>query len=174
MNEIPPTVQEPVEQAATPTFWEQIAEFLGGSTESWLSWEVWVVATIVLLVAEVMTAGFILAAFTPGTVLAALLAALGASMLVQVFGFSVGTLLGLIYLRPIFLRRVMDHGVPTNVDALVGESAEVVAAIPENGVGRVKVRTEEWRARGGVALEPGTRVTVTSVEGNTLIVSSEV
>lgn len=174
MNEIPPTVQESAAEASSPTFWDQVGEFLSGSPGDWLSWQVWVIATIVLLVAEVMTAGFIIAAFTPGTVLAAVLAAFGASMPVQVIAFSVGTLIGLIYLRPIFLRRVMDHGVPTNTDALVGEIAEVVDTIPKNGVGRVKVRSEEWRARGNVALEPGMRVTVTSVEGNTLTVSLEV
>lgn len=173
MEETPSTLQESASQAADPTFWQQVADFLSGSPQDWLSWEVWLVATLVLLVAEVMTAGFVIAAFTPGTVLAAVLAAFGASMPVQVFAFSVGTLVGLIYLRPIFLRRVMDQGTPTNVDALVGEAAEVVESIPAGGVGRVKVRSEEWRARGASACQAGARVRVTSVEGNTLTVSPE-
>ena len=68
------------ETAANGSFWDQLADFLSATPGDWLSWEVWTIATVVLLVAEVMTAGFVLAAFTPGTVLAALLAAIGASM----------------------------------------------------------------------------------------------
>lgn len=173
MEETPPIVQDAAQEVADSTFWQQVSEFLSGSPQDWLSWEVWLVATLVLLVAEVVTAGFVLAAFTPGTLLAAGLAAVGASMPVQVLGFSVGTLVGLVYLRPLFLRRVMDHGTPMNVDALVGMTAEVVEAIPAGGVGRVKVRSEEWRARGSSACAAGSKVRVTSVEGNTLTVSPE-
>ena len=171
MEELPATIQDAAEPALT--FWQQIADFLSGSPEDWLSWEVWLVATLVLLLAEVLTAGFVLAAFTPGTVLATIVAALGASMPVQVFAFSAGTVLGLIYLRPLFLRRVMDHGIPTNVDALVGAIGETVDAIPAGGVGRVKVRSEEWRARSTEACDRGARVRVIEVQGNTLTVSHE-
>lgn len=153
------------------TFWQQVADFLSGTPEDWLSWEVWLVATLVLLFAEVLTAGFVLAAFTPGTVLAMLAAAVGGSMAVQVFAFAAGTVLGLVYLRPLFLRRVMDQGVPTNVDALVGSDGDVVEAIPAGGVGRIKVRSEEWRARSEESCDRGARVRVVRVEGNTLYVA---
>jgi membrane protein implicated in regulation of membrane protease activity len=169
MEELPAMIQDAAEPART--FWQQVADFLSGSPEDWLSWEVWLVATLVLLLAEVMTAGFVLAAFTPGTVLATVVAALGASMPVQVFAFSAGTVLGLVYLRPLFLRRVMDHGMPTNVDALVGADGDVVEAIPAGGVGRVKLRSEEWRARSVDACDRGARVRVVEVEGNTLLVA---
>ena len=161
------------ETAANGSFWDQLAEFLSATPGDWLSWEVWTIATVVLLVAEVMTAGFVLAAFTPGTVLAALVAAMNGSMAVQVFAFSVGTIVGLVYLRPIFLRRVMDKGVPMNVDALVGQAAEVTQDIPAGGVGRVKVRSEEWRAAADAAIAAGSRVKVLEVEGNTLTVTPQ-
>lgn len=163
--------EEPLSQTTEPTFWEQFFAFLSAdSMQELLSWEFWLVATIVLLAGEILTAGFLLGALTPGTALAALVAALGGGMNLQLLAFVAGTLCGLIFLRPIFMRKVMDGGVPSNVDALVGSSAEVTETIEVHQAGRVKVVSEEWRARSSRELPVGARVQVLSIEGNTLIV----
>jgi membrane protein implicated in regulation of membrane protease activity len=158
-------------QASAPTFWEDFFSFLSAeSLQDLMSWEFWLIVTIVLLAGEILTSGFLLGALTPGTILAAVCAGLGFSMYVQLTAFVVGTLGGLIYLRPIFMRKVMGSGVPSNVGALVGSAAEVTEAISESSPGRVRVVSEEWRARSKHELATGTRVQVLSVEGNTLIV----
>ncbi|MDA0666502.1 MAG: NfeD family protein [Planctomycetota bacterium] len=158
-------------QTSAPTFWEDFFSFLSAdSLQDLMSWEFWLVVTIVLLAGEILTAGFLLGALTPGSILAAACAGLGFGMYIQLTAFVVGTLGGLIYLRPIFMRKVMGSGVPSNVGALVGAVAEVTEAISGTSPGRVKVVSEEWRARSNDEMATGARVRVLSVEGNTLIV----
>jgi membrane protein implicated in regulation of membrane protease activity len=160
------------ESEASLTFWEQVAQFFGAENPAdLLSWEFWLVLTILLVAGEILTMGFLLGAMVPGTLLAGLLAAFGMSMSIQLLGFSIGTVAGLVLLRPLFLRRAMTGGEPSNVDALVARRAKVVAAIPAGGIGEVKVQSEAWRATCSLALEVGTDVTVVSVEGNTLTVA---
>ncbi|MCP4094097.1 MAG: NfeD family protein [Planctomycetes bacterium] len=155
------------------TFWQDLAEFFSSeSIVDIVSWEFWLVLTIVLLAGEILTAGFLLGALTPGTVLAAIVAAFGLDLRIQVFAFVIGTMVGLIYLRPIFLRKVMSKGVPSNVDALVGSTGVVTEAIGPDAVGRVKVQSEEWRAEASAQFAIGTKVLVVSIDGNTLTVSS--
>ena len=151
-------------------FLSQLAEFL--RPEVLLSWEFWAITTIVLLVAEVLTAGFLLGAFVPGTALATLLAALGWGMEVQLWGFVGGTLVGLFYLRPIWVKRAQAGGEPSNVDALVGQKATVTESISVGGTGRVRIRSEEWRAISETSLDAGALVRVIRVEGNSVTVES--
>ena len=158
-------------QTSEPTFWEELFAFLSAdSLDQMLSWEFWVIVTIVLLVGEILTAGFLLGALTPGTVLAAVAAAIGFGMNIQLMAFVVGTLVGLIYLRPLFMRKMVDGGVPSNTDALIRATAEVTESISGTATGRVKVVSEEWRARASREFPVGSQVQILSVEGNTLIV----
>jgi membrane protein implicated in regulation of membrane protease activity len=87
----------------------------------------------------------------------------------------VGGLLCLTYLglgRRWVRRRIKSKPIPSNTDAVLGQSGVVTARIAEHEPGRVKVRSEEWRAApaAGVSgpLEPGTTVTVEAVDGVTL------
>ena len=57
---------------------------------------------------------------------------------------------------------------------MIGEKALVVARLAPHQAGRVKVRHEEWRAQlapgVSVPIEEGTEVTVSGVDGVTLLV----
>jgi membrane-bound serine protease (ClpP class) len=64
-----------------------------------------------------------------------------------------------------FLRR---YRVRTGVEGLIGTKAEVIEACAP--VGRVRMRGEIWHARCSSRAEVGDRVTVTGVEGLTVIV----
>jgi len=162
----------PQDSAVSANFWDQLAHFFGAeSPADLMSWEFWLVLTILLLAGEILTAGFLLGALTPGTLLAGLFAAFGASMSLQFLAFSVGTVGGLVLLRPMFLRRAMKDTEPSNVDALVSRRATVTTAIPADGIGEVKVMSEAWRATSSTALDAGATVVVQAVEGNTLTVS---
>jgi len=58
----------------------------------------------------------------------------------------------------------------TNVDAIVGRTGIVVRGISRNADGRVKVGSEDWKARATEDIEEGAGVVVTEVTGATLIV----
>ena len=58
----------------------------------------------------------------------------------------------------------------TNVDAIVGRIGIVVRGISRNVDGRVKVGSEDWRARATEDIEEGAEIVVTDVTGATLIV----
>lgn len=153
------------------TFWAELANFLSEeSLASILSWEFWLLATVVFLIGEVFTAGFLLGALMPGSLLAAIVASLGLGVQAQLIAFAVGVMIGLLFIRPIFLRKMIDGSEPSNVDALVGVSAKVVGEIADGETGYVKVASEEWRARSSTNHHVGASVEVTGVEGNTLLV----
>jgi membrane protein implicated in regulation of membrane protease activity len=57
-------------------------------------------------------------------------------------------------------------GVPGRTEALVGRHGVVTEAIdPVRGTGRVNVGGQDWAARSGADVEPGTRITVTGADG---------
>ena len=58
----------------------------------------------------------------------------------------------------------------TNVDAIVGRTGIVARGISSNVDGRVKVGSEDWRARATEDIEEGAEIVVTDVTGATLIV----
>jgi membrane protein implicated in regulation of membrane protease activity len=87
----------------------------------------------------------------------------------------VGGVLCLAYLgagRRWVRRRITLKHMPSNADAVIGQSGIVTARIAEYQPGRVKVKSEEWLASpaAGAAspLEPGTVVVVEALEGVTL------
>ncbi len=58
----------------------------------------------------------------------------------------------------------------TNIDAIIGRRGIVLRSIARNVDGRVKVGTEQWRARAQENIKKGDEIVVTSVSGATLIV----
>jgi membrane protein implicated in regulation of membrane protease activity len=91
------------------------------------------------------------------------------------FAWIVAAVLCVAYLvagRKWIRRSLRVKSVPSNVDALLGQSAVVTTRVQAHEFGRVKIRSEEWLAApaAGVTgpLEPGTVVTVEAVDGVTL------
>ena len=134
------------------------------------SWQFWMLVTVILLIGEVFTLGFLLGALMPGSILAAIVAAMGFGMNAQLAAFSVGVILSLLFLRPFFMRRMSDASEASNVEAIVGSPAKVLSAIVDGETGYVRVASEEWRARSIADHEVGDLVEVTGIDGNTLLV----
>jgi membrane protein implicated in regulation of membrane protease activity len=136
---------------------------------------VWLVAGFALIVAEVLTGGFVLIMLGVGALAAAAFAALGGSIWGEVAVFA-GTSVALTTLaRPVLKRRLHTAHVPTNVDALLGDKAIVVSTVDAHG-GKVKLRGELWSARAydeTEVLEPGQRVTVMTISGATAVVMGD-
>lgn len=137
-------------------------------------WVVWLIATGVLVVAEILTTSLVFGLIAGGTASAALVAALGGGAPLQVAAFALVSFALLVVVRPIAQRHLHTPSkIRTGVAALVGAEAEVVAAVDARD-GRVKLSGEIWSARsydGESAYQPGTVVRVVEISGATALVA---
>lgn len=143
-------------------------------------WQVWIVLSALLLVAEMFAPGFWLASIAVGCLAAGVAGLLPIGLLGQILVFAGGSLASLFGLRPVLVRRFLHSRgteVLTNVEALVGKTGVVTRQIdPVTRVGRVVVDGEDWRGtllEGSGVIETGTRVIVVQVDGSTLVVEKE-
>ena len=136
-------------------------------------WVVWLIAAVVLGVAEVMTGTLALALVAVGALAAALSSALGAGVVVQLLAFVVVSVAGLALIRPIALRRLRRRpALRTGTAALVGQTGYVLADVSPHG-GRIRIGGEEWSARpyDEMSLIPtGSTVDVLQIKGATALV----
>lgn len=135
---------------------------------------VWLALIVLFLLAEAATVSLVSLWFAAGALAAMLLCLLGISVGFQIAAFLVvsGGLLAL--LRPLVRRYVTPKLTSTNVDAVIGSTGIVTAAIDNvAATGQVKLGAMVWTARStsGKPLPEGTRVRVDRVEGVKAFVS---
>lgn len=135
---------------------------------------VWVVVAGVLLLGELFTLDLVLIMFAIAALVSAVLAAVGADLVVQLVVFAVGAAGLTLGLRPV-ARRHLTRGplLRTGTDALAGSRAVVLERV-DGADGRVRLAGEVWSARAFPetdAFEAGTTVWVLRVEGARVIVS---
>jgi membrane protein implicated in regulation of membrane protease activity len=134
----------------------------------------WVVAIILLLVVEALTAGLTSIWFAIGA-LAALIADLfNAPIWLQIVWFLVISIIALFATRPLVRKFVTNKSQPTNADMLLGTEGIVTESIDNiAGTGAVAIAGKVWTARstGGMPVEIGTTVTADRIEGVKLFVS---
>lgn len=141
------------------------------------AWHLWVIAALLLVVAEMFNGDFWLVCLGLGALLAAAVSLVIPGIVPGILVFSAGSLLSLWMVRPALLRRF--HDMPrlrTGVEALLGRSGIVTEAIePATGRGRVVVAGEDWRGASLTeqALPVGTKISVVQVDGTLLIVERE-
>ncbi|ADG74947.1 protein of unknown function DUF107 [Cellulomonas flavigena DSM 20109] len=139
-----------------------------------MGWLWWVGGALALGILEMLSLDLVLVMFAGGALAGALAYALGAPVAVQILVAALTSIVLLAALRPWLLRHLRGRAdLPeTNAAALVGREATVVAAV-DGSTGRVKLAGEVWSARtaDGGSLPPGTRVTVTKIDGATAVVS---
>lgn len=137
----------------------------------------WVVALVVFLIVEAVTAGLVSIWFVFGSLVALICAALGAAIWLQIFWFVIVSVATLVLTRPLVKRYVDRRSVATNADRNIGRTAVVTERIDNlAATGAVQLAGVVWTARStddAVAIEPGTHVTVRAIEGVKLIVESE-
>jgi membrane protein implicated in regulation of membrane protease activity len=154
----------------------QVTRMRGGHAVH--EWQVWLVAALLLFVAEMLAPGFWLLSVAVGCIVAGMVSLVLPGVLAPVLSFAAGTLLSLVGIRPLLFKYLHPRSgeVKTNVDALVGKVGIVSEMIdPATGKGRVVVEGEDWRGAAlmDTAIEPGTRVMVVRVEGAILYVDKE-
>ena len=137
-------------------------------------WVFWLIFAAVLAAGEVATLGFFLGAVALAALPAALVAAVGVSLSIQLLVFIVGAVASLAFIRPVARRHLhTPPSIRTGTAALVGARATVLARV-DSGGGRVKIGGEEWTARPydeDDVYEEGARVEVLKIEGATALVS---
>lgn len=138
----------------------------------------WVVALVVFLIVEAVTAGLVSIWFVFGSLVALICAALGAAVWLQIFWFVIVSVATLVLTRPLVKRYVDSRSVATNADRSIGRAAVVTERIDNlAATGAVKLDGVVWTARStddAVAIETGERVTVHAIEGVKLIVERSV
>jgi membrane protein implicated in regulation of membrane protease activity len=138
---------------------------------------IWLIAGVLLAVAEVFTLDFVLVMFASGAFAAAAAGLVGAPVLAQAIIFAATSALGLAAVRPAIKRRLHRGSEPAvmGVEAIEGTQAIVIEEIGEDR-GMVKIGGELWRARAYDAtqvIEAGAQVRVVEVKGATALVWKE-
>lgn len=138
------------------------------------AWLLWAIAAALLAVGELLTSGlFFLGPVSIAAAIAAILAALGASTVVQFLAFVILSIASVALLRPLAKSHIkMPPMLRTGTDKLVGSDALVLERVDAHS-GRVKIGGEEWSARAFMAdqvIEAGARVEVVKIEGATALV----
>lgn len=137
-------------------------------------WQMWAVVALVCLILELTAGDFFIICFAIGAVPAAIAAALGAGIYVQILVFAVVTLLSLFYVRP-FAKRYLHKGEDkriSNADALLGRQGRVVETIKAGGFGRVQIDGDIWKAvaKGDADIPEGSTVIVIDRESTIITV----
>lgn len=134
----------------------------------------WVTIALGAGILEVVVPAFGFVFVTLAALLAAVLALLGMSPTTQVVVFAAATLVFLLVLRRLFVRRLGGPGVPSRTETLAGKQAEVTEAIdPVRGSGRVIVEGHDWAARASLPIALGARVRIDGADGIVLLVSPQ-
>lgn len=134
---------------------------------------------VVLLLLESLHGAFILSMIGAAALLTAALALLTTNALLLVGAFVLLSAAALWLLRPVVVRRLSrrDQAPDSNVAALIGADCRVEVAFDAEGVGRVRVGGETWRARlrsGADAPAAGAHLRIVGCTGTTLEVAPEV
>src|SRR5256885_14060282 len=125
-------------------------------------WQVWLVAALLLFVAEMVAPGFWLLSVAVGCLAAGVVSLVVPGALVPALSFAAGTLLSLVGIRPFLVRYLHPSGsaIRTNVDALAGKLGIVSERVdPVTGKGRGLGEGEGWGggAAGGRGAAAGGR-----------------
>lgn len=135
---------------------------------------IWLALIVVFLLTEAATVSLVSLWFAAGALAAMLICLLHGAVWLQIAAFLVvsGGLLAL--LRPLVRRYVTPKLTSTNVDAVIGSTGLVTAAIDNvAAAGQVKLGAMVWTARSttGEPIPEGVKVRVDRIEGVKAFVS---
>ena len=111
-------------------------------------WQMWAVVSVICLILELTAGDFFIICFSIGAFFAAIAAALGGNIYIQLATFAVFTLISLFWVRP-FAQRYLHKGEDnrvSNADALMGRQGRVVESVKADAFGRVQIDGDIWKA----------------------------
>ncbi len=136
----------------------------------------WVAVTIVCIVIESLTFSLTTIWFACSAFLMVFLSLTAIPLKWQLLIFIVLSLALLIFTRPLVMRKFRTR-IPTNSDRLIGKKIKLLAAITPEEKGSAKVNGIVWTVAASpetpLPLAEGTECTISSITGNTLVVSAQ-
>jgi membrane protein implicated in regulation of membrane protease activity len=133
---------------------------------------IWLIAGLALLILELFTTTMFLMWIGAGALVTALAAVWVDPPWVQWLIFAVVSTILLLATRRLARSIHGQVTVPSNVDQLVGQIGVLLEAVdPQENTGRIRVGSEEWRARSDARIPQGVRARVERIEGTTLWVT---
>ena len=135
---------------------------------------IWLVLTVVFLIAEAATVTVISLWFAAGALAAMAAALLGGGIWLQAAVFLAVSAIALTALRPLVRKYLNPKLTATNVDSMIGSVGIVTEPIDNiASAGQIKLNGMEWTARStsGKPIQAGIRVTVDRIEGVKAFVS---
>lgn len=140
-----------------------------------MSWGIWALIAIVLLILETITVDFFFLMLSVGAFATAVVAVITDSLALQVITFSVVAIVSLLFVRPWAREHVnASSGKESNVYAMHGREAIALGEITDTS-GRVKIGGEVWSARAldDIVIPAGAEVIVERIEGANAVVSEK-
>ncbi len=135
---------------------------------------IWLVLLILFIAIEIATLGLTTIWFAGGALMAAITAAVGLPIYVQIATFLVISITMLIFTRPVAVKYFNKDRVKTNAESIVGSQAVVTSLIDNlSSTGQVRINGMEWSARttdDNVKISEGNVVTVVAINGVKLVV----
>lgn len=138
---------------------------------------IWLIVFVACIVIEIATMGLTTIWFAGGALIAAIGAAVGAPLWLQLALFVAVSLVLLFFTRPIAVKYFNKDRVKTNAESLVGQQAIVISEINNlQGIGQVTVGGQEWTARSveeDMVLPIGSVVIIRAISGVKLMVEEK-
>ena len=138
---------------------------------------IWLIVFVACVAIEIVTMGLTTIWFAGGSLMAAVVSAIGAPLWLQLILFFGVSLLLLYLTRPIAVKYFNKDRVKTNAESLVGQQAIVISEIDNlQGIGQVTVNGQEWSARnvrGDERLSVGSVVFIRAISGVKLMVEEK-
>lgn len=139
-------------------------------------WLIWLIATGILLIAELLTTAVWFLCMAIGTICAVACAGFGGDIVAQAITMVVGTVAALVFVLPRVKKMLVKRNhrdAATNADAMIGRKAIVTHDITPGNTGRVKLDGDSWQARAAdtsATFPAGSTITIRAIDSIVLIV----
>ena len=138
-------------------------------------WLFWVILMVVFLVIEAAFAGLTTIWCAAGCLVAAILAACGATIWIQILVMVLVSvalfILFIVWIKPNMKDIKKINKEPTNADRVLGQEGIVIEDIdPIDAKGQIKVMGQVWSATSDKKIASDARVIVTDIQGVKLVV----
>lgn len=131
-------------------------------------WQIWLIASGIFFICEIITVGFLVFWLGVGALIAMLVSFFTSNIIVQMSVFVISSGLLIFATRPLVNKISKKDVVPTNVYSLIGKKAVVTEDIDwVTGKGQIKFEGEIWSAKSKeqINIPAGSEVEVVSIEG---------
>ena len=133
----------------------------------------WIIASLIFAFIELMAPSMFFLHLAAGAIITAIVAYFGANLTIQIAVFIVISLVSLLFVRPIFMKKKEQKS--ELEEQYVGKTAEVLEEIGEAGtdkIGKIKVYDETWNAKStdNCSIKAGEFVKITKIDSLTMYV----